>query len=103
MTTKPGYRVVDCDGHVLEPSALWEEYVEPSFRQRVDLVLRVVNTETSCMWILEGFGGFAEGALHRAGAFKPGLNYQDSGRLAETPKHWGPAELTPGGFDPHAR
>ena len=103
MTTKPGYLVVDCDGHVLEPFALWEEYVEPSFRQRVDQVLRVVNTETSCMWILEGFGGFAEGALHRAGAFKPGLDYQESGRLAETPKKWGPEYLTPGGFDPHER
>jgi predicted TIM-barrel fold metal-dependent hydrolase len=28
-------RVIDADGHVTEPPTLWEEYVEPRFRERV--------------------------------------------------------------------
>lgn len=28
-----GYQVVDADGHVIEPGTLWEEYVEPAFRE----------------------------------------------------------------------
>jgi predicted TIM-barrel fold metal-dependent hydrolase len=28
-----GYPVVDADGHVIEPGTLWEEYIEPAFRE----------------------------------------------------------------------
>ncbi|WP_182879238.1 MULTISPECIES: amidohydrolase family protein [unclassified Microbispora] len=28
-----GYPVVDADGHVIEPGNLWEEYVDPAFRE----------------------------------------------------------------------
>src|SRR5438552_7876350 len=32
MTT--GDRVIDCDGHILEPPDLWETYLEPAYRAR---------------------------------------------------------------------
>ena len=28
------YNVIDADGHVLEPFSLWEEYMDPAFRER---------------------------------------------------------------------
>ena len=28
-------RIIDADGHIVEPRELWEEYVEPEFRDRV--------------------------------------------------------------------
>ena len=28
-------RIIDADGHIVEPRKLWEEYVEPEFRDRV--------------------------------------------------------------------
>lgn len=28
------YRVIDADGHVLEPTDLWERYIDPEFRQQ---------------------------------------------------------------------
>jgi hypothetical protein len=31
-------RIIDADGHIVEPRKLWEEYVEPEFR---DSVIRV--------------------------------------------------------------
>jgi hypothetical protein len=33
---------VDADGHILEPSNLWEDYIDPKFR---DVALRVVKDE----------------------------------------------------------
>jgi predicted TIM-barrel fold metal-dependent hydrolase len=33
-------RMIDADGHVAEPKVLWEEYVEPRFRERVIQVRR---------------------------------------------------------------
>ncbi len=28
------YNVIDADGHILEPFSLWEEYMDPAFRER---------------------------------------------------------------------
>src|SRR5258705_5662982 len=30
----PEARVIDCDGHILEPPNLWESYLEPAYRPR---------------------------------------------------------------------
>jgi len=44
-------KIIDADGHIVEPRALWQEYIEPKFRDRVpqvakDAVLRIgVNAE----------------------------------------------------------
>ena len=29
-----GYRVIDADGHVLEPPDLWERHIDPAFRHQ---------------------------------------------------------------------
>src|SRR3954454_23739694 len=33
---------VDADGHILEPSNLWEEYIDPKYR---DVALRIIKDE----------------------------------------------------------
>ncbi len=35
---KQGYRVVDADGHVIEPSDLWQRYVDPALRPAPDAI-----------------------------------------------------------------
>ena len=27
------YNVIDADGHILEPPDLWEQYIDPKFRE----------------------------------------------------------------------
>jgi predicted TIM-barrel fold metal-dependent hydrolase len=34
------HKVIDADGHIVEPPALWDEYVEPAFRDRVIQIRR---------------------------------------------------------------
>ena len=31
----PAYNVIDSDGHVLEPLSMWENYIDPAFRERL--------------------------------------------------------------------
>ena len=33
-------KVIDADGHVVEPKAVWTEYIEPEFRDRVIKIRR---------------------------------------------------------------
>ncbi|HEY2228536.1 MAG TPA: hypothetical protein VGI22_12535 [Xanthobacteraceae bacterium] len=28
------YNVIDSDGHILEPLTLWDDYIDPAFRDR---------------------------------------------------------------------
>lgn len=37
------YNVVDADGHILEPISLWQDYMDPAFRDRAP---RLVRDET---------------------------------------------------------
>jgi uncharacterized protein len=30
----PAYNVIDSDGHILEPLNMWENYIDPAFRER---------------------------------------------------------------------
>ena len=33
-------RIIDADGHIVEPPTLWQDYVEPEFRDRVIQIRR---------------------------------------------------------------
>jgi predicted TIM-barrel fold metal-dependent hydrolase len=43
---KPPYRIIDADGHVLEPRGMWERYIAPEFRDRAPRVTRDANGRT---------------------------------------------------------
>ena len=100
MSTK----VVDADGHVLEPSHLWEEYLEPEYKSRA---IRIVKDEKGLEYIeVDGEKSIlgAEGTLGNVAttgktrewrlenSLNPGaFTYEDGLALA------------PGSCDPHQR
>jgi predicted TIM-barrel fold metal-dependent hydrolase len=92
------YHVIDADGHILEPPDLWEEYIDPKFREGCPKLITEDGNET---FRVEGdyavrLGGAkktvgfgATGAIGaRDGSVSPRIAYVDGRK---------------GGFDPHAR
>jgi len=85
--------VVDCDSHVMEPAGLWQEYLEPKFRDRAirieerDGVEHLIIGETSVLsGMLAGLGG---AHLDRKDLFSPGRTYAEG--------------CEPASYDPAAR
>ena len=33
-------KIIDADGHIVEPRALWQEYIEPAYRDRIPQVAK---------------------------------------------------------------
>src|SRR5262245_61827085 len=88
------YNVIDSDGHILEPLTLWDEYIDPAFRDRAPKV--VIDTDGKQRLLIEeqvlgsrqGMGGLG-GVGARQGAVSAETMSYEEGR--------------PGGFDPHKR
>ena len=40
--------IIDADGHVTEPRALWEEFADPAYRDRIIQVKTAANGEDRC-------------------------------------------------------
>src|SRR5215831_14252148 len=88
------YNVIDSDGHVLEPLDLWENYIDPEFRDRAPR--RFIDTDGKERLRIDGkaFGGRRGlGTLGAIGA-RDGVVCDDAMAYEEGRK---------GGFDPHAR
>ena len=63
------YRVIDADGHILEPPNLWEQYIEPKYREACP---KLMTYEDSEIFRIEGeassFGARQEtGEIRRLG------------------------------------
>ncbi len=86
------YRLISSDSHVVEPRNLWEEWIEPAFRERAP---RVVPEEERDQWIADSdvpIGTF--GSVGQAG-----MRFEDRTQIT----HYGRADdIPPGGRDPHA-
>src|ERR1051326_2657325 len=88
------YNVVDADGHILEPLNLWDEYIDPGFRERRPRFVidengkERLSVEGKLLGNPRGIGSLGAVGV-RQGAVK-----LDSLKYAEGKK---------GGFDPHAR
>ncbi len=37
---KHRFRIIDADGHVIEPRGMWERYIDPAFRDRAPRVAK---------------------------------------------------------------
>jgi predicted TIM-barrel fold metal-dependent hydrolase len=88
------YNAIDADGHVLEPVTLWDDYMDPAFRDRAP---RLVTTNDGKEMLLieekilgskQGMGGIG-GVGARQGTVQSSTMAYKDGR--------------PGGFDPHKR
>ena len=88
------YNVIDSDGHVLEPLNLWENYIDPAFRDRAPRLF--IDEDGKERLRIDGmtFGGRRGlGTLGAIGA-RDGVVCDDTMTYREGKK---------GGFDPHAR
>lgn len=84
------YRTIDADGHVTEPPDLWQEYTDPSFRDRAPrFVSDADGTERVLVEDTERIFPRASGGFGGATSFGEKPSGYLSGRK--------------GGFDPHAR
>ena len=88
-------RIIDADGHIVEPRKLWEEYVEPEFR---DSVIRVERSREGLdeFWI-NGERRRGPGGSIIASVIPGGYLSAERTRTAS----W--EDILPGSWDPHAR
>ena len=88
------YNVVDADGHILEPLNLWENYIDPAFRDRAPRLFIDDDGKERLRIDGKAFGGRKGlGAIGAIGA-RDGVVCDDTLQYSEGRK---------GGFDPHAR
>jgi predicted TIM-barrel fold metal-dependent hydrolase len=88
------YRAIDADGHVLEPVTLWDDYLDPAFRDRAPRLIVDIDgkerllIEEQILGSQQGMGGIG-GVGARQGVVQASMMAYKDGR--------------PGGFDPHKR
>src|ERR1051326_6127393 len=88
------YNVVDADGHILQPLNLWDEYIDPGFRERRPRFVidengkERLSVEGKLLGNPRGMGSLGCVGV-RQGIGKAGTSKYAEGRK--------------GGFDPHAR
>src|SRR5713226_2928808 len=88
------YKVIDADGHILEPIDIWDNYMEPAYRERAPRLF--VDTDGKERLRVEDkvLGGHK--GLGRVGA----IGARDGSVSADTMKY---VDGRQGGFAPHAR
>jgi uncharacterized protein len=90
----PTYDVIDADGHVLEPFSLWQEYMDPAFRERRPRMVidengkERLNIEGRLLGNPRGLGSLGAVGTRQGAVASGSLKY---------------AEGRKGGFNPHAR
>ena len=90
---KQNHRVIDADGHILEPADMWQRYMEPKFRDRAPTVKTDPDGKDRFYiedMVLGGRTGIAS---------LGGLGY--TGDVMQYPLRY--TEGKPGGFDPKIR
>lgn len=93
------YRVIDADGHVLEPPDLWSNYIEPRFRESAP---RLVSNSEGAEILQIGATELTDNGPGRR-RVKVGATGAIGAREGNVSVHIKYAEGRPGGFDPHAR
>ena len=88
------YKVIDADGHILEPLDLWDNYMDPAFRDRAPRM--IVDTDGKERLSVEGKILGSKKGLGLLG----GIGARDGSVADDTMKY---VEGRAGGFDPHAR
>ena len=88
------YAVIDADGHVLEPFTLWNDYMDPQYRERAPKLVKDDNgkerllLEEQILGSRAGFGGIGGVGARQGVVAADAMEYKDGRK---------------GGFDPHAR
>ena len=86
-------KLISADSHVVEPPDLWEQYIEPKYRDRAP---RMIRRDGADHWVVD-----EDVALGSVGApSQAGQRFEDVGSL-EVDGVFG--ETPPGAYDPHER
>jgi predicted TIM-barrel fold metal-dependent hydrolase len=85
--------IIDCDAHILEPATLWQEYLEPKFRDRAIRIDEVDGRER----LIIGDQVVLEGVVAGLGGAEADKGELFSGKLSYR------RDNPPDSFDPHAR
>src|SRR5258707_5926331 len=95
MPMTRAYNVVDADGHILEPLDLWNNYIDPKFRDRAPRIVKGDNGKERLV-IEEHMVGDSRISIGRIG----GVGARQGVVAADTLEY---KDGKPGGFDPHKR
>lgn len=90
---RDGMRIVDGDGHLLEPADVFDGRVDPRYLAQAPRILRDQRGRQGMSFL--GMPPFVDGPFGPGDAVRPGGLRQ--------PRHLSWEEGQPGGFDPHAR
>src|SRR5262245_61706085 len=96
------YNVIDSDGHVLEPSNFWREYIDPAYRDRAPEL--IADDKGRERLLVEGKLLGPPAGLGLVGAI--GVREQVDGKwlhATNVPIGMKYTDGRKGGFDPHAR
>ncbi len=90
-----GSKVIDADGHVMEPNELYDQYIDPKFRADLEELKKIAGTRTS-----KFFFGF----FHQLNTGRPlGVARIEKPLVRSGRKPSGEIPDMRGGFDPHVR
>jgi uncharacterized protein len=90
-----GIKVIDADGHVMEPNELYDQYIDPKFKPELDELKRIASTRASKYF----FGYF-----HQLNTGRPlGVAAPDRPLMRTGRKPHGEKPDVRGGFDPQVR
>lgn len=88
-------RMIDADGHIVEPPALWEEYVEPAYRDKVIQIRR--DREGREVFYINGEARNPLGGSIVMSVIPGGFLDPERARNATSD------DILPGSYDPHER
>jgi len=88
-------RIIDSDGHIVEPPALWKDYTEPAYREQMIQIRR--NRDGQDELFIMGENRSRPNLPVAASVIPGGLSNLKHARQLT----WD--DVPPGGFDPHAR
>ena len=88
------YKCIDADGHILEPLDIWDQYIDPAFRDRAPKV--VLDDNGKERLLIEGKVYGNPKGLGRLGAVGARDGSVDDSKMTYK-------DGKPGGFEPHAR
>jgi predicted TIM-barrel fold metal-dependent hydrolase len=97
-----GFPIIDCDTHILEPTLLWEHYLEPEFRVVARSAFwHEVDAHGLAVTLVNGLPArpLSPGAINRQAIWRPGSTPEAIGGLDAHARH----PINPGAFEAAAR
>lgn len=101
MTTGKDFGIFDSDSHVVEPTVVWDEYLDPEYRALGKSALWREDGRRNSYLKVNGevFRDLSNTNIPRHAIWKPGMNWDSVGALDPNVRN----EINKGAWDPQAR